>query len=207
MICPHRPARRPVRTARARAGEQTSRAVPARGHRPRAAGLPRRHDRPGKGGGVGCRHAHGLDIVWSARHGVNTPDMLEFAGAFGPRSSVVEPAVPTAEVQRIVRAAEELTAATAPIVWEGPHAERELQVRLGVLYAFLALGLVLVLGAGIALAAALRIGPGIWGTVLAAGATVLGVMAYRTRRARRPAAPTPRGLFRGAPRTACPTRP
>lgn len=74
MICPRRV---PVAGARTRCEHATTTAVAqtkaARRGRPRLRALPRRHDYPGRGAGVGCRHAHGLDIVWSARHGVTTP--------------------------------------------------------------------------------------------------------------------------------------
>lgn len=39
-----------------------------RGLRPHARNLSRDHDRPVRGYGVSCRHTHGLEEVWSARH-------------------------------------------------------------------------------------------------------------------------------------------
>lgn len=41
-----------------------------RERRPVYRGLLRDHDFPGKGPRVTCRHTHGVDVVWSARHGL-----------------------------------------------------------------------------------------------------------------------------------------
>lgn len=187
VMCERRSVPRGVRAHRARVAAQPRQDVPAHSHVPRTSSLPRRHDHPGKHAGIGCRHTHGLDIVWSARHGVSSIGGAARAESGFP--AVAEPIAPSfevdSEVEKVLRAAENLTresaSANALAGWDPRHAERGARVRLAALYTVLALGFALSLLGGAAVAVALRVHLGVWGAGLGVGAAMWAVMAWRAQ--------------------------
>ncbi|STD13815.1 Uncharacterised protein [Dermatophilus congolensis] len=146
MNCPHRAHARPARPHAAR--PVTRRA--SRGLRPTRHALPRRHDNPGRGAGIGCRHSHGLDIVWSARHGITSEETTDSPELHPVLEPVLDPA-PTPH-QGTATDAQSLTT-------PAKDTEPGVAVRLALLWATLALGTILLLGIIFALATALGLNP------------------------------------------------
>ena len=117
---------------------------------PSRAVLPRRHDHPGRGAGLGCRHSHGLDIVWSARHGATStlPDLPKAVVEFAPttdsgrgRASSPRPARLSGEGRTGQRRRDQSSEA---------RSERDALIRLMLLRAVLCLGAALLIGSGAA---------------------------------------------------------
>lgn len=135
--------------ARPRRGSGASVAVPARLRRPRSCGLPRRHDHAGRGARVGCRHAHGLDIVWSARHGA-TSTLPELEPAV-LRPAAERPADQNHWNHDLGRTPNLANVAAAKAPFEVPL-DRDGVVRLMLLWAVLCLGAATLLASGTAVA-------------------------------------------------------
>ena len=100
---------------------------------------------------MGCRHAHGLDIVWSARHGA-TSTLPEIAPAVLPEITVTVAQRPGRESRRrdleiLPRSDGALRRAT----FDGPL-DRAGVARLMLLRGFLCLGAAALLGSGTAVA-------------------------------------------------------